>query len=69
MNRYRKQIEITDTGVVFGSVYRLSDGTRCGFKSSSPMFDCVSGIENCAKKMHTWADDYIAMCERQEVMP
>jgi hypothetical protein len=73
MTTYRKQIEVSDTGSVYASVY-AEGGRRVGlkfFNSSffSFYFGGPSGIEKLCVKAHKWADEYIAMCERQEVMP
>lgn len=68
---YSKTVEITDTGSVYASVYaHAKDGhklRRVGLNMYHQMFNIQSRIEKSAKKAHKWADDYIEMCERQEV--
>lgn len=68
MNKYRKQIEITHTGMVIASVYRVKAGVeeKVGLNFFSPFISTIKSIENKAILAHKWADDYIKMCERQE---
>jgi hypothetical protein len=73
MTTYRKQIEVWDTGTVWASVYADGD-RRVGLKFFHASFFVVFGnkansIEKQCIKAHKWADELIAMCERQEVMP
>lgn len=59
--KYHKVIEITDTGMVFASVY--CDDRRVGLK----WFDVWPiGVERKAKKAHEWADKHMATCQEQE---
>lgn len=68
---YSKTVEITDTGSIYASVYaHASDGhrlRRVGLNMYHPMLNILSLTENAAKKAHKWADEYMKMCERQEV--
>ena len=58
---YRKVIEITDTGMVFASVY--CGERRVGLK----WFDAWPiGVERKAKKAHQWADKHMVICQEQE---
>ena len=65
MISYRKNIEITDTGMVIASVYS-SDGRRTGLKFFTGIF---SSVVDKAKKAHAWADRHILICQNWEQMP
>lgn len=66
MSDYRKQIEQCDTGLVFASVYRKSDGIRVGFKAFG-LFP--SSQERCLVRAHKWAEKWARNCQRYEVVP
>lgn len=72
MSKYSKQIQVTDTGMIVAQVF-AEGGRRVGLRFFDPSTfgfnDTVGKIEKACKKAHAWADDYMAMCERQEVMP
>lgn len=58
---YRKEIEVTDTGMVIARVF-AEDGRRVGLKFFTPFARTVSSIDRHAKAAHRWADAYIQMC-------
>jgi hypothetical protein len=72
MTTYHKVIEIADTGQVFAKVFCSEDGRRVGFAYWEPSFiegftgPSIEKIEARADLAHNWADDYMAMCRRNE---
>jgi hypothetical protein len=72
VSKYRKQIEVTDTGMIVAQVF-AEGGRRVGLKFHHPSVfgfnDTVAKVEKACQKAHAWADAHMAMCERNEVMP
>lgn len=62
---YRKKVEVTQTGMVVATV-RRHDGCCVGLEFFSGVFNSNYAVEKRAKEAHAWADERIALCERQE---
>lgn len=63
---YRKDIEVTSTGMVVAKVMD-SDGRVKGLEFFSAFIRTNKAVEKQCKKAHKWADERIAICKRQEV--
>lgn len=64
--RYTKSVEVSSTGMVIVSVCN-DTGRKCGLAFFSPFFGTNKGVERMCRKAHTWADERIRICEKQEV--
>ena len=64
--KYRKEIEVSSTGMVIARVIDDCGGTK-GLEFFSSIFNTNKRVEKNCKKAHSWADERIAVCERQEV--
>lgn len=65
--RYRKEIEVTDTGMIVARVFH-KDGRRVGLKFFTPWgLRTTKAIKKHGLKAHAWADAYMLMCETIEI--
>ena len=64
--KYKKEIEVTSTGMV---VARVKDelGNTKGLEFFSALISTNKAVERKCKKAHSWADERIKICERQEI--
>jgi len=63
---YTKEIEVSSTGMVIARV-KDSKGNTKGLEFFGSIIRTNKAVEKKCKKAHKWADDRIAMCERQEI--
>ena len=63
--KYKKEIEITSTGMVIAKVVD-EKGSAKGLEFFSQFISTNSSVERSCKKAHAWANERIAVCERQE---
>jgi len=61
---YRKEIEITDTGMVVARVF--GGDRRCGLEFFTSIRSSNKVVEKKAKQAHKWADERIRICKLQE---
>ena len=62
---YTKEIKVTSTGMVAAKV-KGSDGETKGLEFFTAFIATNKAVEKKCKKAHKWADERIAICERQE---
>jgi len=67
MEGYRKEIEITSTGMVIARVIG-PDGLKKGYKFFDQFISTPANVERSCKKAHAWSDEYMKICERQECL-
>lgn len=62
MHAYRKEIEITDTGMIVAEIYRNETRVGLNFFSQYPW----RTKERTAELAHKWADNWIEYCKKYE---
>lgn len=62
MSEYRKEIQLTPSGMVIARVYRRDISS--GYSFFHGLFD---NTEKRFQKAHKWADNLIELCEKYEI--
>lgn len=63
--KYYKDIQSSSTGMVIAKVY--DENMECkGLEFFTQFFTTNKSVEKSFKKAHKWADERIAICERNE---